>query len=81
MFSSFQVNSEQRQEGLLVTGVREDGVLDFGDCYSGNGACQLLTLRNVTQEVRSTLNVKVRRILWLGNGNKNVVSKFAYLEF
>ncbi|KAG0580510.1 hypothetical protein KC19_4G178800 [Ceratodon purpureus] len=44
------VNPEQRQEGLLVTGVREDGVLDFGDCYSGNGTCQLLTLRNVTQE-------------------------------
>ncbi|XP_024373820.1 uncharacterized protein [Physcomitrium patens] len=44
------VNSEHRQEGLLVTGVGEDGVLDFGDCYSGNGTCQLLTLRNVTQE-------------------------------
>lgn len=55
---SFQVNPEQRQQGLLVTGVGEDGVLDFGDCYSGNGTCQLLTLRNVTQEVRSTLNVE-----------------------
>ncbi|XP_024391254.1 uncharacterized protein [Physcomitrium patens] len=44
------VNPEQKQEGLLVTGVREDGVLDFGDCYSGNGTCQLLTLRNITQE-------------------------------
>lgn len=56
MFSSFQVNPEQRQEGLLVTGVGEDGVLDFGDCYSGNGTCQLLTLRNVTQEVRCSMD-------------------------
>lgn len=55
------MNSEHRQEGLLVTGVGEDGVLDFGDCYSGNGTCQLLTLRNVTQEVRSNRNLKDRR--------------------
>jgi hypothetical protein len=44
------VNPEQQQEGLLVTGVGEDGVLDFGACYSGNGTCQMLTLRNITPE-------------------------------
>ncbi len=45
------MNPEQQQEGLLVTGVGEDGVLDFGACYSGNGTCQMLTLRNITPEV------------------------------
>lgn len=47
-----QVNAEHRREGLLVTGVGEDGVLDFGDCYANNGTCQMLTVRNITQEVR-----------------------------
>ncbi|BBM97058.1 hypothetical protein MPTK1_1g02700 [Marchantia polymorpha subsp. ruderalis] len=44
------VNAEHRREGLLVTGVGEDGVLDFGDCYANNGTCQMLTVRNITQE-------------------------------
>ncbi|KAL2649598.1 hypothetical protein R1flu_017726 [Riccia fluitans] len=44
------VNAEHRREGLLVTGVGEDGVLDFGDCYANNGTFQLLTVRNITQE-------------------------------
>lgn len=50
-----QVNAEYRKEGLLVTGVGEDGVLDFGDCYADNGSCQMMTLRNITQEVRRNI--------------------------
>ncbi|CAM6083476.1 unnamed protein product [Calypogeia fissa] len=44
------VNAEYRKEGLLVTGVGEDGLLDFGDCYANNGTCQVMNLRNITQE-------------------------------
>ncbi len=68
------MNPEQQQEGLLVTGVGEDGVLDFGACYSGNGTCQMLTLRNITPEVL----LWVLYVLWVLNVFGNYKSSLQF---
>eukprot|EP00899_Mesostigma_viride_P021185 jgi/Mesvir1/29068/Mv18376-RA.1 len=66
------VNFESNEDGLMVSGLTEDGFLDFGICYAGNQAQKRITLRNITQK---TLVVQLST-----DSDKDELSYFLHTE-